>query len=179
MEEFVLLSLSGLFTFTLLIFFTFLLENMERSLVIIKPDAVQRGLVGEITSRFEKKGLKIVGFKMMRLDDAILQQHYAHVAGKPFFRELSRFMSSSPVVVMCLEGLNAVEVVRLVCGISPTDMGSIRGDLSLSSQRNIVHSSDLVESAKKEIERFFSDSELFEYDKTEWIHTLAEAEHHV
>ena len=149
---------------------------MERSLVIIKPDAVQRGLVGEITSRFEKKGLKIVGFKMMRLDDAILHEHYAHVAGKPFFRELSRFMSSSPVMVLCLEGLNAVEIVRIVCGVTPTDMGSVRGDFSLSSQRNIVHSSDSIESAQKELKRFFADSELFEYDKTEWVHTLAKSD---
>jgi len=149
---------------------------MERSLVIIKPDAVQRGLVGEITNRFEKKGLKIVGFKMMRLDDAILQEHYAHVAGKPFFRELSRFMSSSPVMVLCLEGLNAVEIVRLVCGVTPADMGSIRGDFSISSQRNIVHSSDSIESAQKELNRFFADSELFQYDKTEWVHTLAKSD---
>jgi nucleoside-diphosphate kinase len=149
---------------------------MERSLVIIKPDAVQRGLVGEITSRFEKKGLKIVGFKMMRLDDAILNEHYAHVAGKPFFRELSKFMSSSPVMVLCLEGLNAVEIVRIVCGVNPTDMGSVRGDFSLSSQRNIVHSSDSIESAQKELKRFFADSELFQYDKTEWVHTLAKSD---
>lgn len=149
---------------------------MERSLVIIKPDAVQRGLVGEILRRFERKGLKLIALKMMRLDDAILQEHYAHVADKPFFTELSQFMSSSPVVVLCLEGLGAVEIVRLVSGVSPRDMGSIRGDFSLSGQRNIVHSSDSVEAAQKEIHRFFKEEELFQYDKTEWMHTLSSKE---
>lgn len=149
---------------------------MERSLVIVKPDAVQRGLVGDIVSRFERKGLKLVGMKMIRLDDVILQEHYAHVAGEPFFEELSQFMSSTPVVVLALEGPRAVELVRIVSGIKPTDMGSIRGDFALSTQRNIVHSSDTPENAQKEVTRFFSDKELFEYDKDEWIHALSEAE---
>ncbi|MCF7812262.1 nucleoside-diphosphate kinase [Candidatus Gracilibacteria bacterium] len=146
---------------------------MEQSLVIIKPDAIQRGLVGNILQRFEYKGLKIVGLKMIRLDEALLKEHYAHVAEKPFFQELSQFMSSSPVLVLVLEGPQAVELVRLVCGISPTDMGSIRGDFSLSTQRNVVHSSDTPENAQKEIRRFFSEKELFEYDKDEWRHALS------
>ncbi len=149
---------------------------MEQSLVIIKPDAVQRGLVGEILQRFERKGLKVVGLKMMQFQDALLQEHYAHVAKEPFFKEFSQFMSSSPVVVLCLEGPKAVELVRLVSGIRPTDMGSIRGDFSLSTQRNIIHSSDSVKTAVKEIRRFFAEKELFEYDKTEWVHALAENE---
>ena len=120
--------------------------------------------------------MKIVGLKMMRLDDALLHEHYAHVADKPFFTEMAEFMSSSPVVVMVIEGFNAVEIVRVVSGIKATDMGSIRGDFALSGQRNIVHSSDSVESAKKEIARFFKPEELFEYDKDEWVHTLAEKE---
>jgi len=149
---------------------------MERSLIIIKPDAVQRGLIGEILHRFERKSLKIVGLKMVRLDDALLQEHYAHVVDKPFFAEMAEFMSSSPVVVMIIEGFNAVEIVRTVSGIKATDMGSIRGDFTLSGQRNIIHSSDSAESAQKEIKRFFKDQELFEYEKDEWVHTLAKKE---
>ncbi len=149
---------------------------MERSLIIIKPDGIQRGLIGDILHRFERKSLKVVGLKMMRLDEALLQEHYAHVVDQPFFSEMAEFMSSSPVVVMVIEGFNAVEIVRMVSGIKSTDMGSIRGDFALSGQRNIVHSSDSNESAKKEIDRFFKQEELFEYDKDEWVHTLAEKE---
>ncbi len=149
---------------------------MERSLIIIKPDGIQRGLIGDILHRFERKSLKVVGLKMMRLDDAILHEHYAHVADQPFFSEMAEFMSSSPVVVIVIEGYKAVEIVRTVAGIKSTDMGSIRGDFALSGQRNIVHSSDSPESAKKEIARFFKTEELFDYDKDEWVHTLAEKE---
>ncbi len=151
-------------------------HSMERSLIIIKPDAVQRGLIGEILRRFERKSLKIVGLKMMRLDDALLREHYAHVADKPFFAEMAQFMSSSPVVVMVIEGYQAVEIVRIVAGIKTTDMGSIRGDFTLSGQRNIIHSSDSAENAEKEIVRFFKPEELFEYSKDEWVHTLAKKE---
>ena len=151
--------------------------NTEKTLVIIKPDAVQRGLVGEIVGRYEKKGLKIVGFKMMELKDAVLREHYAHVVDRPFFAELAQFMSSSPVVVVCLEGLNAVEVVRKISGTSADQFGTIRGDLSVSNQRNLVHSSDSLEMAGREVERFFaSDSELFGYDKEEWRHVYAKSD---
>ncbi|MCF7918268.1 nucleoside-diphosphate kinase [Candidatus Gracilibacteria bacterium] len=150
---------------------------MEKSLVLVKPDAIQRGLLGNILNRYEQKGLKIVGMKMIRLDDALLREHYAHVADQPFFDELSRFMSSSPVVALVLEGPNAVELVRIVCGIKPTDMGSIRGDFALSVQRNIVHSSDSPANAKKEVMRFFKEEELFEYEKDEWKHALAKSDY--
>jgi nucleoside-diphosphate kinase len=149
---------------------------MERSLIIIKPDGIQRGLIGEILHRFERKSLKVVGLKMIRFDEALLQEHYAHVADKPFFAEMAEFMSSSPVVVLVIEGYQAVEIVRTVSGVKAIDMGSIRGDFALSGQRNIVHSSDSPETAKKEIERFFKDEEIFEYEKDEWVHTLAEKE---
>ncbi len=149
---------------------------MERTVVLIKPDALQRGLVGEVVKRFEQRGLKIIGFKMMRLDDALLREHYAHVADKPFFAELSQFMSSSPVMAMAIEGVNAVKHVRTIAGITPEDLGSIRGDFSISGQRNIVHTSDSVETAEREIMRFFKTSELFVYEKDEWKHVFAESD---
>ncbi len=149
---------------------------MESSLVLIKPDGVQRGLTGEIITRFERKGLKLAGLKMVHLKDAVLREHYAHVIDEPFFEELSYFMSSSPLVALCLEGIDAVEVVRKICGIKSTEFGSIRGDFSLSPQRNLVHSSDSAETAKREIERFFTKDEMFEYDKDEWKHVYSESE---
>lgn len=149
---------------------------MERTLVLIKPDAVQRGLVGEVIHRFEKKGLKLIGLKMVRLKEAVLKEHYAHVVDAPFFAELSRFMSSSPLVALCIEGLSAVQVVRGICGIKSTDFGSVRGDFALSGQRNLVHSSDSIETAKREVERFFTPEELFQYDKDEWKHVYAESD---
>ncbi len=149
---------------------------MEQSLVLVKPDAVQRGLIGEALHRFERKGLKIVGLKMIRLKKAILLEHYAHVKDEPFFAELSHFMSSSPLVAICVEGINAVEVVRKICGVKNTEFGSIRGDFSVSSQRNLVHSSDSVETAKREVPRFFSTEELFIYDKDEWKQVYSEGE---
>lgn len=150
--------------------------NTEKTLVIIKPDAVQRGLTGQIIQRYEKKGLKIVGLKMMRLRDAILREHYAHVVDRPFYAELSEFMSSSPVMVLGLEGINAVEVVRKISGTDNFEFGTIRGDFSTSSQRNLVHSSDSLETANNEIERFFEEGELFDYDKDEWKHIYAECD---
>lgn len=149
---------------------------MERTLVLIKPDAVQRGLVGDVIHRFEKKGLKLVGLKMIQLKDAVLREHYAHVVDRPFFEELSHFMSSSPLVALCIEGITAVEIVRGICGLKSTDFGSVRGDFALSGQRNLVHSSDSIETAKHEIERFFNEEEIFVYDKDEWKHVYAESE---
>lgn len=152
---------------------------MEKTLVLIKPDAIQRGLVGEITQRFEKKGLKLVGMKMMRLDDALLREHYSHIADKPFFPGISKFMQSSPVIALCWEGLEVVDAVRILCGITKAraaDAGSIRGDLAMSIQSNVVHASDSVENAKEEVKRFFNPEELFHYEKDEYIHVYAEDE---
>ncbi len=141
---------------------------MERTLILIKPDALQRNLLGEIVSRFEKKGLKIIGLKMLKLSGSLLEEHYAHHKDKPFFNELIEFMQSSPVVAMALEGYEAIEAVRIIVG--PTvgrkaDAGSIRGDFSMSHSHNIVHASDSRESAEKEIWRFFNEDEIFDYIK--------------
>ena len=142
--------------------------RIERTFVIIKPDAVNRYLVGEIISRFEKKGLKIVAMKMEHLKDNILEKHYAHLKDKPFFSGIKKFMSHSPSVLMVLEGLDAVNVVRKLAGEThgaKAMPGTIRGDYSISTQSNVIHASDSIETAKLEIERFFEESEIFDYDK--------------
>ncbi len=145
---------------------------MERTLILLKPDCVQRSLVGKVVSRFEGKGLKIVGMKMMQLEDKLLDEHYSHLKEKPFFAGIRKFMKSTPVIAMVLEGLECVEVVRTMCG--PTNArkapaGSIRGDFGMSVQSNIVHASDSSETAEKEVKRFFSKSELFEYEKADFL----------
>ena len=140
---------------------------MERTLILIKPDAIQRGLIGRIITRFEEKGLKIAGVKFLKLTDAILSEHYSHLADKPFFGGIKRFMQSTPVIAICLEGLDCVDTVRSLCGITKSreaTPGTIRGDLAMSIQANLVHASDSRDTASKEVPRFFDDSELFEYD---------------
>ena len=147
--------------------------------MIIKPDAVQRGLIGEVTRRFERKGLKLLGMKMMYLDDETLKEHYAHLVDKPFFPGIAAFMKSSPSVFQVWAGLDVVEAVRILSGITKAraaDSGSIRGDLAMSIQCNVLHASDTVENAEAEIKRFFKEEELFEYDKGEWMHVYAEDE---
>ena len=141
--------------------------QQEKTLVLLKPCTVQRSLIGEIISRFEKKGLRIVGMKMMQLDEAILKQHYAHLAEKPFFPILRDSMMVTPVVAMALEGIDAIEVVRQMAGSTngrKAAPGTIRGDYSMSGQENIVHASDSVETAAAELKRFFEDEEIFSYD---------------
>ena len=149
----------------------------EQVLIIIKPDAIQRGLLGEITTRFERKGLKIVGMKMIELEDALLEAHYAHIADKPFFAGIRNFMKSAPVVVMVLSGINAVSATRIIVG--PTKgyeapAGSIRGDLSLSIQSNVVHSSDSVEAGKAEVARFFKEEEIFTFKRADFDYVYAD-----
>ncbi len=151
----------------------------EKTLIIIKPDALNRSLVGEIISRFERKGLKIVGIKMVQLTDEILKEHYAHLADKPFFPRIAKFMKSWPVIVIVLEGLEAVESVRLITGDTlgrKADAGTIRGDFSMSIQANIVHASDSLENAQKEIARFFSENELFNWERIDLEVLYAEDE---
>lgn len=151
----------------------------EKTLIIVKPDAIQRGLLGEIIARFEKKGLKLVGIKMMALDDDLLEKHYAHHKDKPFFKNLTKFMKSTPVVIMCLEGLEVVKAVRLLAGITKAreaEAGSIRGDLAMSVSCNVIHASDNAETAKSEVSRFFTDDEIHSYRKTEYEHVYAEDE---
>lgn len=154
-------------------------NTKEKTLIILKPDALQRSLFGEIISRFEKKGLKIVGMKMIKLSDALLAEHYAHHKSKPFFAGLKRFMKSAPVMVAVLEGLEAVGVVRMMIG--PTsgrraDAGSVRGDFSISGQTNIIHASDSISTARKEISRFFKKNELFSYRKIDYEFIYGEDE---
>jgi nucleoside-diphosphate kinase len=140
---------------------------MEKTLILIKPNAVQRGLIGEIIARIERKGLHITGLKMMQLDDTILNEHYAHLSERPFFRILKDSMMVTPVVAMCVEGLDAVETVRLMVGATNARKalpGTIRGDLSMSGEQNVVHASDSVENAQAEVKRFFSENEIFSYE---------------
>lgn len=139
---------------------------MEKTLVLLKPSCVQRQLIGEILNRFERRGLLIAGLKMMQLDDAILREHYSHLADKPFFPTLAASMQVSPVVALALEGIDAVQVVRTMTGATngrAAALGTIRGDYSVSNQQNIVHASDSPENAAIELKRFFRPEEIFEY----------------
>lgn len=139
---------------------------MEKTLILLKPCTVQRRLIGEVINRIERKGLRIVGLKMMQLDDAILNEHYAHLVDRPFFPWLTASMKSAPVIAMCVEGNSAVTVVRNIVGATngrKADPGTIRGDLSMSGQENIIHASDSIETAEIEMKRFFREGEIFEY----------------
>ncbi len=138
----------------------------DRTLILIKPDGIQRGLIGEAIARLEKKGLKIVGMKMVHIDKALAKDHYSHLTSKPFYPDLEKFITSYPVVAMVVEGKEAVEVVRLIVGptnATKAEGGTIRGDFSNSTSRNIIHASDSKETAEKEIKRFFKKDELFDY----------------
>ncbi|MEE2710789.1 MAG: nucleoside-diphosphate kinase [Gemmatimonadota bacterium] len=140
---------------------------LERTLILIKPDAIQRGLMGEIVSRFEGKGLKLVGCKMMQLGDAILDGHYSHLTDKPFYPRLQEFMCSTPIVAMCWQGFEAIDAVRELCGVTNSRKaapGTIRGDLGMSMQCNLVHASDSAETAVAEVRRFFKTEELYTYE---------------
>lgn len=139
---------------------------MEKTLILLKPCTVQRGLIGEIIHRFERKGLRIMGLKMMQLDENLLNEHYAHLADRPFFQWVKNSMMAAPVVAMCVEGKDAVEVVRNITGATngrKAAPGTIRGDYSMSGQENIVHASDSPENAEIELRRFFKDEEIFDY----------------
>ena len=139
---------------------------MEKTLVILKPRTIQRGLIGEIISRFERKGLQLAGMKMIWLTDNILSEHYAHLKEKPFFQRIKDAMSVCPVIVCCWEGVDAIQVVRQLTGATNgrnAQPGTIRGDFSMSVQENIVHASDSPETAAIELKRFFNDDELFDY----------------
>ena len=146
---------------------------MERTLIIAKPDAVQRGLVGEIVSRLERKGLKLIGMKMASLDEAMLRTHYAEHIEKSFYKGLETFMKSSPVILMAWEGYECVESVRTIVGATnarKATAGTIRGDFGLSTGRNLVHASDSPDNGQAEISNFFEPSELYDYDKSEYLH---------
>ena len=140
----------------------------ERTLVIIKPDAIQRELAGEIISRFERKGLKIIGMKMGRLPLKKVQEHYAHYTNKGFFGELVSYMSSIPSILLVLEGKDAIAVVRQINGATNSRQaasGTIRGDFGMSVMSNLVHASENTDAAQAEINRFFSPDEIHSFEK--------------
>lgn len=147
---------------------------MERTLVLVKPDAMQRGLAGEIIVRWERRGLRIAALKLMRVTDAMARQHYAEHDGKPFFNGLVEFITSSPVIAAVLEGPDAVEAVRQANGATnpiQATPGSIRADFGLDKGRNLVHASDGAASAQREIEIFFTPAELIDWGRStdRWI----------
>ena len=141
---------------------------MERTLVLLKPDAVQRALLGDIISRIERKGLTLIGCKMLMLTEELLAEHYSHLTEQSFYPEIASFMARTPVIALCVEGVDAIPTMRRLCG--PTlareaEPGTIRGDWAMSVQANLVHASDSPETAKAEIERFFQTEELFPYER--------------
>ena len=148
---------------------------MERSLVLIKPDAIQRGLAGEIISRLERKGLKIVAIKMLHMDKNLAQRHYAIHKGKAFFNDLVNFITSSPLIAIVFQGKNAVEVIRQMMGETDpakAQSGTIRGDFGIDIGHNLIHGSDSLENASKEIDLFFSAEEISDYKREldTWIY---------
>lgn len=152
---------------------------MQRTVVLLKPDTLQRGLVGEIIHRFERRGLKIVGLKMMAVSDAVLDEHYAHHKDKPFFDGLKKFMASAPIVCMLLEGIDAINVVRKMAGATnarDAELGSIRGDFAMSTSANIIHVSDSEKSAREEESRFFKGDEVFDWQSVAEPYLYAEDE---
>ena len=139
---------------------------IQQTLVIFKPSAVERGLVGRVLSRFEAKGLTITGMKMMQLSPEILREHYAHLVDLPFFPSIVESMTACPVIVMCLKGIEAIKVVRSMTGATngrEAAPGTIRGDFAMSNQENIIHASSSPEDAEVEIKRFFAPGEIFDY----------------
>ncbi|WP_026369192.1 nucleoside-diphosphate kinase [Kallotenue papyrolyticum] len=148
---------------------------MERSLIILKPDAVQRGLIGTIIGRLEQRGLKIIGLKLAQIDTALAQQHYAEHQGKPFFNGLVEYITSGPVVLLVVAGENVVEMVRSMVGATnpaKAAPGTIRGDFAVSIGRNLIHASDSPASGEREVGIFFREDELlpaFTRDTDRWI----------
>jgi nucleoside-diphosphate kinase len=141
---------------------------MERTLVLVKPDAMQRGLAGEILTRLERRGLKIVGVKLLQVSDDLARRHYAEHTGKPFFDGLIAYITTSPIIAAAFEGVNAVDAARSSIGkTNPVlaEAGTIRGDLGLETGRNLVHGSDSPQSAERELALFFSPHELITYPR--------------
>ncbi len=148
---------------------------MDRTFVMVKPDGVQRGLIGDIVSRFERRGLKVVGLKMLTVTEELAKKHYAEHASKPFFPNLVSFIRSGPVVAMVVEGKDAVPVVRSMVGATnPANSapGTIRGDYALDTGRNVIHASDSPDSAKREISLYFNNSEIAAYKRIDeqWLY---------
>lgn len=149
----------------------------EKTLVLLKPDTLQRNLLGEIIHRFEAKGLKIVGLKMLAMDDVLMKEHYGKYEEKPFFAGLKSYMSASPIVAIVLSGKKAVSVVRAMIGSTKSYEavpGTIRGDFGMSVQSNLVHASDPEENPMEEVKRFFKDEELFSYKRSDFDHVYGD-----
>jgi len=141
---------------------------MEKTLVIIKPCAIRRGLIGEVIQRFERRGLQLSGMKMVQLTEEVLHDHYSHLVEKPYYQRIVESMMMTPVIICCWTGVDAVHIARIMAG--PTNgrealPGTIRGDYSVSVQENILHTSDTIENAKIELARFFDGDEIFEFEK--------------
>jgi nucleoside-diphosphate kinase len=148
---------------------------VETTLIILKPDAVQRGLMGRILSRFEDKGLQVVGCKLMQISQQLAEKHYEAHAARPFYKGLVRFMTSSPVMVLALRGNDAIAISRKMMGAtfgSKAEAGTIRGDLGVSNSFNLIHGSDSPEAAKRELELFFAKGEVLEYPRAieQWVY---------
>ncbi|MDN3515592.1 MAG: nucleoside-diphosphate kinase [Candidatus Brocadia sp.] len=151
---------------------------MEKTLIILKPDAVQRRLLGKILSRFEEKGFQLLGLKMIQIPESLARRHYAMHEGRDFFEPLIRYTISAPVLVMVLKGKNAVEIVRKMMGAtfgSKAEPGTIRGDYAISNRFNLIHGSDSPTNAEKEIGIFFRKEELFEYNPADiqWLYDMS------
>ncbi len=151
---------------------------MERTLIIFKPDAVQRGLCGELLHRFERKGLQVVGMKLMRISPQLAETHYAAHKGKPFYPGLVKFMTSSPVMVLALAGKDAIAIARKMMGAtfgSKAEPGTIRGDYGVSNSFNLIHGSDSVEAAQRELELFFKPEDLLDWTPASqgWVYDLS------
>jgi nucleoside-diphosphate kinase len=152
---------------------------MEQTVVLVKPDGVQRGLIGEIVSRFEHKGLKLASIKMISLTDSILDEWYAHHKDKPFFPGLKSYMKSYPVVAMLWEGIDVVGTVRTMIGITKAreaQPGTIRGDFAMSQQYNLIHASENLEAAEREQRIMFNEKEIFDWQKMDEIHIYIDEE---
>ena len=152
--------------------------GMEQTLIILKPDAVQRGLIGNILTRFEEKGLKVVGAKFMQISQDLAATHYADHKERPFYAGLVSFMTSSPVLVVALEGVGAIAVCRSMMGAtfgSQAAAGTIRGDFGVSNSFNLIHGSDSAEAAAKELGLFFNESEIISWDRANegWVYDLS------
>ena len=152
---------------------------MEQTVVLVKPDGVQRALIGEIISRFERKGLKLASIKMISLTDAILDEWYAHHKDKPFFPGLKSYMKSYPIIAMLWEGIDVVPTVRMMIGITKAREaapGTIRGDFAMSQQYNLIHASENVEAAERERKIIFTSDEIFDWQKVDEVHIYLEEE---
>jgi len=152
---------------------------MERTVVLVKPDGVQRGLIGEIIARFERKGLRLASLKMISLNDAILDEWYLHHKDKSFFPDLKNYMMSYPIVAMLWEGLDAAATVRTMIGVTKAREaapGTIRGDFAMSQQYNLIHASESSEAARKEEALMFDEDEIFSWEKEDYTHIYAQEE---